>query len=162
MSLRRCCALLAGLAATTGCVTTRPFTQSLRDQGWTAADLQAAQFITSGEFELDGGDVRLGVPPQSRASLLAAPDDTTLVVAVRASHLGLELTFARTPGREGGYSLRAVNGQALDGPIEIAGTTYRYFPCVLDVGWRCANPIPPGTRDDRGVTLLVRTDERRP
>jgi hypothetical protein len=161
MPSRRFFTLLAALAAA-ACVTTRPFTQSLRDGGWTAADLEAAQFITDGEFELAGGGGRIGVPPLTRAKLVEAPSDTMVVVAVSAAGLDLRLTFARAPGREGRYSLRAVNGQLLDGPIEVAGTKYRYFPCVLNVGWQCRTPIPPGTRDDRGVTLLVRLPRNPP
>jgi hypothetical protein len=152
--------LLAALALAAGCITTKPFTQSVREAGYGPADLAQAPFVTDGEFELWGAALEIGVPPRTRARFVAAPDDTTLVVALTAAKLELELTFVRTYGRTGNYTLRMVNGHDLDGPIQIADGMYEYHPCYLNFRWDCTAPMRPGTKNDTGVTLLVRLPSR--
>jgi hypothetical protein len=156
MARRHRLPLLAALALAAGCVTTRPFTQTVREAGYGPTELAQAAFVTEGEFELWTAMEQVGVSPRTVARFVAAPDDTTLIVAITAAELEAELTFVRALGRAGSYTLRAVNGQALDGPIQIAGKQYQYHPCYLDVRWRCDAPIRPGTKNDTGLTLLVR------
>ncbi len=160
MALERPVLLLAALGLAGGCVTTQPFTQSVRNAGYGPAALAQAPFVTEGEFELWAAAEQIGVSPRTPARFVAAPDDTTLVVAVTAKLLDLELTFVRAQGRTGDYMLHAVNGQALDQSITIGGIAYEYRSCYLDVRWDCGTPIRPGTKNDTGVTLLVRLPRR--
>jgi hypothetical protein len=152
--------LLAALVLAGGCVTTMPFTQSVRDAGYGPAELEQAPFVTEGEFELWTAAEKIGVSPRTQARFVAAPDDTTLIVAVTAKGVGMELTFVRAQGRTGNYMLHLVNGQAIDQSIQIGGVAYEYHSCFLDVNWDCATPIRPGTKNDTGVTLLVRLPRR--
>lgn len=156
MARERPVQLFAALVLAGGCVTTQPFTQSVRDAGYGPADLAQAPFVTEGEFELWTGVEQIGVSPRTPARFVTAPDDTTLVVAVTARGLELQLTFVRARGRTGDYMLHAVNGQALDQTIQIGGIAYEYHSCYLNVRWDCGTPIRPGTTNDTGVTLLVR------
>jgi hypothetical protein len=163
MLLRNRLLMVAALACAAGCVTTQPFTQSVRAAGYGPAELAEAPFLTEGEFELWTAVRGIGVSPRTPGRFVAAPDDTTIVVAVRATEqLELELTFGRTRGHADAYTLRAVNGQPLDKTITIEGIGYEYRACYLNVGWKCQNPIQPGTHNDTGVTLLVRLPRKPP
>ncbi|MDH4043345.1 MAG: hypothetical protein OEW06_02710 [Gemmatimonadota bacterium] len=151
-------ALLLVVAA---CSRPVPFTTDIRQEmGASASEVAALDLSVLETFELrTAGRTTIVVKNWTKAIGATAPSDTTLVLdvlgaQVAGQHDTLKLTFAR--GRAGAYTLRQVNGAWIGESIPVAGISYQYHPCYQNVGSKCDQPVPSGTREDQQVRVGIK------
>jgi hypothetical protein len=151
--------LVLGLAA---CAKPVPLTTAIREEmGPEAGNVSGLTLSVLETFELRApGRATIVVKNYTKAQAATAPNDTTIVLdvlgaQVTGAHDALKLTFARSSSGGGAYTLRQINGAWLDAQIPIAGITYQYHPCYQNVGSKCDEPVPTGTREDQLVRVGI-------
>jgi hypothetical protein len=151
---------LAFLLVVAGCSKPVPFTTDIRQEmGPEASNVGTLTLSVLETFELrTAGRSTIVVKNWTKAIAATAPSDTSLVLdvlgaQVAGQHDTLKLTFAL--GRAGAYTLRQVNGAWIGTSIPVGGISYQYHPCYQNVGSKCDQPVPSGTREDQQVRVGI-------
>jgi hypothetical protein len=138
-----------------------PLTTEIRQEmGPAAGNVAALDLVVLETFELrSAGRTTIVVKNWTKAIAATAPSDSTIELDVLGALLEgqydtLKLTFAR--GQAGAYTLRQVNGAWVGESIPVAGISYQYHPCYQNVGSKCEQPAPSGTKEDRLVRVGIK------